>query len=160
MVRFQAPLAALLACATPALAKGPMDRIFPSDGSCYLRHYDRSHMSKHQDQLVTDIAIGPYAPEWKTREDVVVTVMVSVRGTDEFFLANAYCKEGSTDLFCQMEGDAGAFTLTPQKGGKIMLSPTRAGMAFEGQSSFIALSGTSGDDRDFLMPPVPADSCP
>lgn len=160
MSRIFLSVAALLASAAPALAKGPMDRIFPTDASCYLRHYDKTHMSKHQDQLVTDIAIGPYAREWGTRDYVVVTVMVSVRGTDEFFLGNAYCEEGGADLFCQMEADAGAFTLTPDKGGKIMLRLTRDGMAFEGQSGFIALSGTSGDDRAFLMPPVPADSCP
>ncbi len=157
-MRYLLPLALLLA--TPALAKGPMDQIFPSDGSCYLRQYDRAHMSSHQDQLVTSIAVGPYAPAWGTQDTTVVTIMVSVRGTDEFFVANAYCDAGGADVFCQMEADAGAFTLAPDAGGKIKLKLTRDGIAFEGRSGFVALSGTRGDDKVFLLPRVPADSCP
>lgn len=160
MIRFIPSLIAATALATPALAKGPIDAIFPSDGSCYLRHYDRAHMSRHQDQLVTEIAIGPYAPEWGRQDHVAITLMVSVRGTDEFFVSYSVCQEDSGALSCQMEGDAGSFSLHADAGGKVRLEVSRRGMNFEGQSGFISISGTRGDDRVFLLPPVPADSCP
>lgn len=150
----------LLISAAPALASGSMDQIFPSDGSCYLRHYDRAHMATHPDQLVTDIAIGPYAPEWGRQDYVAVTVVVSVIGTDEFLASYAVCRENRGSLTCLMEGDAGGFSLKAETSGKVRLEVSRQGMNFEGRSGFISLSGTQGDDRVFLLPPVPADSCP
>lgn len=154
------PLLMLAVLAMPALAQSPRDIMFPSDASCYLRHYDKAHLSKHQEQIVKEIALGPWDPAVGDGDRLVLLLAVYVRGTDERFVANAYCKNEADHLHCQMEGDAGSFTVTPAKNGAIRLDLTRDGIAFEGEGGFVALSGTSGDDRQFLIPPVPADACP
>lgn len=153
-------LMASLLPAAGALAESPRDAIFPTDATCYLRHYDKGHLASHPDQLVTQIALGPMQEAFGDPRQTIVTLMLWRRGSSEGYVASAYCENEADHLYCPMEGDAGAFALTPQKGGKVMLKVARRGMAFEGGRDFFEISGTSGDDRAFLLPRVPADACP
>lgn len=149
---------ALTLLATPALAESPRAEMFPSDASCYLRHYDKAHLAKHPQQQVREIALGPQTGSFES--DVLsLTVALSLRGVPEIYSGTAYCENTGGSLSCQMEGDAGWFTLTPRKKGTVLLKVGKDGLGFEG-SNFITISGTTGDDREFLLPPVPADSCP
>ncbi|GAB1478325.1 hypothetical protein MASR2M74_08710 [Paracoccaceae bacterium] len=149
---------ALSLLATPALAESPRAAMFPSDASCYLRHYDKAHLASHPQQQVSEIAIGPQTGSFES--DVLsLTVALSLRGVSEIYTRTAYCENTGGSLSCQMEGDAGWFTLTPRKKGAVLLEVGKGGLVFEGRN-FIYISGTMGDDREFLLPPVPADSCP
>lgn len=148
----------LLLLATPALAQSPREAMFPSDASCYLRHYDKAHLAKHPDQLVKDIAIGPDPAGFQGRE-LVLRVLVSLRGQSELMMGYAYCENTGGALSCGMEGDAGWFQLTPNAKG-VKLSVGRDGLGFEGASGFVTLGGGESDDEVFVMPAVPADSCP
>ncbi|MCB6177013.1 hypothetical protein LHP98_02570 [Rhodobacter sp. Har01] len=158
MTRFLA-LAVLLA-ATPAVAKSPRDQMFPTDSSCYLRQYTLSHLASHPAQRVRQIALGPWAPEAGHQRYVALRVAVGLRGTAERFQGVAYCENEADHLFCQMEGDAGSFVLEPRPNGAVRMTLTRAGIGFEGNQDFVEISGTSGDDRVFLLPPVAAGACP
>ena len=151
-------LLALPLLASPALAESPRDALFPSDGSCYLRHYDNAHLAKHPDQLVKDIAIGPDPAGFRSNP-MVLRLTVSLRGQSELFLAYAYCENTGGALSCGLEGDAGWFQITKgAKGAKIRVG--RDGLGFEGASGFVTLGGGQSDDAVFVLPPVPADSCP
>lgn len=149
---------ALTLLATPALAESPRQAMFPSDGSCFLRHYDRAHLAKHPAQKVQEIALGPMSGNFES-DVLILTVVVDLIGVDERYTGTAYCDNTGGSLSCQMEGDAGWFTLTPRKKGAVLLTVGKGGLVFEG-SNFIYISGTMADDREFLLPPVPADSCP
>lgn len=152
-------LIAALPASQPAHAKSPLDQIFPNDSSCYLRAYSRAHLVEHPDQRVTRIALGP-APGAGDARAMAVTVVVTLRGSRETYLATAYCENESGHLYCPMEGDAGAFTLAPAQDGAVLLKVARRGMGFEGAQDFVEISGTSGDDRTFLLPAVGGKSCP
>lgn len=158
-IRLALPLT-LLAAAGPVLAKSPQDQMFPSDSSCYTRTYTRAHMADHPQQRVTRIAIGPWAAGLDDPRYLPVRVAITLRGSPERFGAVAYCENEAGHLFCQLEGDAGSFTLEPRPNGALRLKVSRRGMMFEGNQDFIEISGTSGDDRVFLLPAGGADACP
>ena len=158
-IRLALPLA-LLAAASPAVAKSPRDQMFPDDRSCYLRTYTRAHLADHPQQRVTRIALGPWATAPDDPRYLTLQLAVDLRGSPERFGVVAYCENEAGHLFCQLEGDAGSFTLQPRPNGALRLKVSRRGMTLEGNRDFIEISGTSGDDRMFLLPPGGADACP
>ncbi|MEZ5798491.1 MAG: hypothetical protein R3D63_14080 [Paracoccaceae bacterium] len=131
--------------------------IFPTDQSCYRRQYDRAHLASHPDQRVTEIAVGAVARDARV---VVVNLSLMRRGDREVYLASAYCESRLDHLSCLMEGDAGAFDLSPAKGGKLLLTVATRGMAFEGARDFVEISGLTGDDRSFLLAGAAPGACP
>lgn len=151
-------LVALIALlAAPAMAQSPQEAIFPFDGYCYLRHYSSAHLAEHPDQRVREVALGPY-PGFVNADAPMVKVVLSLRGGNRYE-ATAYCENDGGALSCQLESDGGWFHLQPRPKGAVLFQVGRRGIAFEG-ADFLELSGTRGDDREFLLPHVPADSCP
>lgn len=158
------------ACLVAALLAGPAGAegrvgalsgaLFPSDASCYLRQYSAAHLAAHPDQRVTQIALGPWGPEWGNRRDLVLTVAIYLTGNPQRYSGVAYCRDAGPYLRCRMEGDAGSFALEAATGGALRMTLTGDGIGFEGPRDFVALSARTGDDRVFLIPPVPADACP
>ncbi len=148
-------LAAGLACGLALPVQAQI--ILP--GSCYLRQYSRDHLAKHPDQTVTMIAIGPETGADEA-DAPILRVAVTVRGDGEVYLGVGYCDGWGKRMDCAMEGDAGAFALEPAKDGAVRLTLARRGIAFEGARGFVELAGDRGDDREFLIPAVPADACP
>ncbi len=149
----------LLLIATPALAQSPRDTMFPSDATCYLRHYTAAHLASHPAQRVTDIALGPDQPSLNPQE-LTLRLGVSLRGTSDYFLSYAYCENTGGALSCHLEGDAGWFTLEPAANGGLLMTTGRGGIGFEGAEGMFQIGGSASDDNSFLIPPVPADSCP
>lgn len=149
----------LLLIATPALAQSPRDTMFPSDATCYLRHYTAAHLASHPAQQVTDIALGPDQPSWNAQE-LTLRLGVSLRDSSDYFLSYAYCENTGGALSCHLEGDAGWFTLEPAANGGLMMTTGRGGIGFEGAEGMFQIGGSASDDNSFLIPPVPADSCP
>lgn len=120
-------------------------------GACFRRDYDAAHLTRHPDQRVTTIAVSRDTTAPETRL-LVLAVRVSLRDSGEIFAGTAYCEPRGAGLSCGMEGDAGGFTLTPAKGGAVLLTVGPDGMGFEGAMRFAFVSGTSGDDRVFRLP--------
>lgn len=148
----------LMLLATPALAESPIQALFPSDGSCYLRHYNRSHMASHPDQMVTEIAMGP-ASGARSGRVVILNVQVQLRGASEIYQAAAYCENTGGAVSCGLEGDGGWFQLQPHaKGMKMTVGSMPLG--FEGRNGFVTFGAEASDDDSFILPRVPADSCP
>lgn len=152
------PLLALLCLATPALAESPRAALFPTDATCYLRHYTDAHLASHPDQLVREIAIGPEPGSFEA-DVLVLRVAVWLRGTSGRMMAYGYCENTGGALSCGLEGDAGWLMVEPTaKGARVTVG--RDGMALEGDSGFVTLGGGHSDDAVFALPRVPADSCP
>jgi hypothetical protein len=149
----------LICLTTPALGQTPREALFPSDVACYLRYYNKEHMAKHPNQRVQEIQVGPDYDQWG--DDVLaLRIRVSLVNNFDNYFAVAYCDPAGAGLACAMEGDAGSFQLTTARDGAIKIDLGPDGMSFEGESGFMTIEGSKGDDRSFVMPPVPADSCP
>jgi hypothetical protein len=151
--------AVLILAALPVAAQTPRQILFPHDGSCYLRQYSREHLATHPDQMVTQIALGPEYGQAEA-DVLVLRLAVQARGSAERFTASAYCDNAGDSLSCGIEGDGGLFTLTPGRKGALTMKVGRDPLGFEGARGFFTFGGGVSDDETFLIPPVPADSCP
>jgi hypothetical protein len=145
--------AALLILATPLSAKSPQGLMFPDGTSCYSRKYSDEHLSSHPAQRVTTMSVSPAFDYADPLLGLYLTVQL--RGVPGgAFEAYAACEnEGGSTLYCVMEGDAGAFQITPAKNGGILIEVSRLGMGFENETGFATLEAKSGDDRSFILRP-------
>lgn len=148
-------LAAILACsALPA----PAQTARLADTGCHMRLYTRDHLARHPEQMVAAIGLRLAGGDPVTRTRLL-DVLVRLRGRPDRLTATAYCQATPAGaLDCLMEGDAGAFVLTRARDGALRLAVAPRGMSFE-SDEFITLSGTTGDDRVFLIPPAAESAC-
>ena len=149
-----------LACAAPVFADGlPQAKsapsLFKAGGQCYLRRYSDDHLRQHPQQRVSAMGLILY----QDGDQTLATLHVKVRPGPVRAMGSAYCEQDGEGLDCLMEGDAGRFSLTGAKNGALRLSVAPRGISFEGALDFITLSGTSGDDRVFLLPPLGDADC-
>lgn len=156
----------LCGMAAPVAAQSVLETHLRGPGSsgCYLRDYAPAHLAAHPVQQVREVALGPvnWAPPggWGgNAPDVVLRVAVALRDGRRA-TALAACITAGPQLLCAMEGDEGAFGLEARAGGAVLLRPLHRGMVFAAGAERIVLSPDVGDDRAFLVPPVPADACP
>ena len=138
-------------------ARGLQDT-YMQKGGCFIRDYSTDHLAKHPDQLVRHISLAP-VPLANPPGILLLNLTVNLRGSDYYYSSFAYCHGEGVGMQCDLEGDAGSFVLEPAKNGALRLTLTRDGVSFEGATAFVELSGTSGDDRQFLLPSVNADQC-
>ncbi len=142
----------------PLFAQTGATAMFPPEASCFHRQYDTAHLAKHPQQFVSDIALTP-AEGQEVSTSLVVDISIKLRGVSDSYIGSAYCEPDALGLSCGMKGDAGAFTLVLRDGGALLLKVDPRGMSFEGDQTFLTLSGTTGDDRAFLLQPVAAADC-
>lgn len=146
---------AIFMLAPPALAQSPQDQMFPDAASCYARSYTPVHLAAHPAQRVTAMSL---TPDFQiARPNLALHVRLDLRGQPGgSFEGDGYCEnEGGETLYCGMEGDAGGFTVTPAKGGTVLVTVSSAGLSFENETGFITLEKHNGDDRSFLLRPSP-----
>ena len=135
-------------------AKNPAS-LSKSGGLCYLRRYTADHLLRHPLQRVS--AMGLILDP--SGDQTMLNLYVKVRPGQVRAVASAYCDQDDKGLDCLLEGDAGRFSLTRARDGALRLSVAPRGISFEGARNFITLSGTSGDDRMFLLPPLDVADC-
>lgn len=155
MVSFAKACVAILTLNTPALAQSPQDRMFPDADTCYARIYTQDHLAQHQAQRVTAIRLSP---EFQIADPHLgLHVELVLRGPrGGAFEGYGYCENlGGETLSCLMEGDAGGFTVTPAKGGTVLVTVSSRGLSFENETGFVTLESKKGDDRRFLLRPSP-----
>jgi len=121
--------------------------------SCYARSYSAEHLASHPQQQVSAIWVAQ-STETVPKPGVVLNLSVRLKTSREVFLGTAYCEPSGADVRCGMEGDAGSFTIKARKAA-VLIALDRDGISFEGQGGFITLSGSTGDDREFLLPLCP-----
>ena len=148
------PVLVLGLIAGRAMAENPMQAMFPGKAGCYARSYNASHLAKHPEQLVTNLAIVADA----SMADPMLGLWIGadLRGDIAgHYEGYAYCETAGGSLSCGMEGDAGSFTVSSDKDGNILIEVGRYGMSFEGAVDFITLKADRGDDRSFILNPAP-----
>jgi hypothetical protein len=138
-----------------ALPEQSQFRLMGSGGTCYLRRYTVDHLQSHPQQRVSAIGLVLYPGGDQT----LATLYVRIRPDQVQAMGSAYCDQDGEGQDCLMEGDAGRFSLTGAKNGALRLSVAPRGISLEGMRDFITLSGTSGDDRVFLLPPLGDADC-
>lgn len=155
-----APTGGTLTKLTDALPQlHSLPRVFDAQAggsACYLRRYSADHMTRHPLQQVTQIGLALYAA---AEGQSILTLDVTVRPGPARAAGAAYCTQDGEGLDCLMEGDAGRFSLTGAKNGALRLDVAPRGISLEGGRGFITLSGTSGDDLVFLLPPLDGAQC-
>jgi hypothetical protein len=137
------------------LPEQSQSRLIDPGGVCYLRRYTADHLQSHPQQKVSALGLILYPDGDQT----LATLYVTVRPGQVRAMGSAYCDPDGEGLDCLMEGDAGRFSLTGARNGALRLSVAPRGISFEGERDFITLSGTSGDDRVFLLPPLGDADC-
>jgi hypothetical protein len=128
-------------------------------GACHLRRYAPDHLAAHPAQSVTLIALAPETGAAEA-DTPVLRLSVAVRGDREIYRATAYCDRWQFPADCLLEGDAGAFRLEAARDGALRLTVAPRGISLEGSRGFVALEGTRGDDRLFLIPRAAPGACP
>lgn len=149
---------AVILIAATAQAKAPREALFGPEGACYARSYTITHLASHPAQRVRWIALAPNPAESDARQQAV-SLSLRLRGSDEVYASTAYCENQGGDMYCELEGDGGAFSLEPRPDA-VLVKVSSLGMAFEGAQDFIEISGTAGDDRSFLLPLNMKKPCP
>jgi hypothetical protein len=144
----------ILAGSLSAGAESPQDQMFPRADSCYARSYGALHLANHPAQRVTRFALSPDFLSAAPR--LALELRLQLRGANGgAFEAYAVCEnDGDRALYCGMEGDAGAFQITPAKNRAILITVSRDGMTFENEGGFATLERKAGDDRSFVLRPV------
>lgn len=129
--------------------------MFPDGQACYSRAYSEDHLATHPAQRVMEISL---APDFRIAHPLLgLRVELRLRGAQGGdFEGYGYCEnEGARTLYCGMEGDAGGFTVTPAKGGAVLVTVSNLGMSFENDAGFVTLEQKKGDDRSFILRPSP-----
>ena len=129
-----------------------------ANSGCFLRNYDTAHLASHPDQWVTSMMLT-ISPLSSGGNAPILELFVTRRGDDYNYHARAYCQFAGDALSCQLANDAGAFTVVGQKNRRILLESGPDGLSFQGSNAAFTLSGTTGDDRSFLLRSMSSDMC-
>jgi hypothetical protein len=87
---------------------------------CFVRVYDKAHLAKHPDQIVTTVKLHIKEPDpdpdhaQPEKGYHWFTLKVKVRGRDETLHTSGICFEGALGLKCHVECDGGGVDVTPR----------------------------------------------
>ena len=86
---------------------------------CFVRVYDKAHLAKHPDQIVT--AVKLHIKKWDDDESYFeYALKVKIRGRNETLHTGGLCREGTSGLRCWVECDGGGINVTPHSNYVIM----------------------------------------
>jgi hypothetical protein len=137
-------IAALLVLAGPALAD--------EKSGCFARVYDRAHLAKHPDQLVTSGRLHIYPAPRGSAHANWFALRFQVRGREATLRTEGFCVKEGPGLRCQVECDGGGVRVEHCT-GHVMMHLDRITVATCGQNVIEDGEEVSGgkDDRDFLL---------
>ena len=134
----------------------------PAPG-CFIRSYDRTHLAKHPNQLITNVRLAI-----RNRRDASLyryefALRVQVRGKSKILGTEGTCKEeGASRLHCSVECDGGGIDLSIRE-DEAMMYLDRIRMASCGQDidNIDKSEEVTGgmDDRDFRLDRAPMATC-
>jgi hypothetical protein len=131
---------------------------------CFVRVYDRAHLAKHPDQLVTAVKLHIKKPDPDAGAPEVrfhwFTLKAKVRGRDEILHTSGICTEGKFGLTCSVECDGGGIDVAP-RGNHAMMYLKSIRMFTCDQESPDGGEDLSGgkDDRVFRLNRVNERAC-
>jgi hypothetical protein len=132
----------------------------PNALGCFARTYDRAHLARHPDQLVTAVKLHIY----RTPPDILnkywFLAQFRVRGKDEPLRTSGICNEKASGLYCFVECDGGSVDVVPRARDAMMyLDRIRvAACAEDTLTGGQELTGGK-DDRVFRLDRVDGAAC-
>lgn len=132
-----------------AQAEGVFDTHF-NNGGCYLRNYTPVELAGHPEQRVQSISLAP-VPIEEPEGTKIFNLMVNLRGSDDYPSGIATCKATGKTMACALDDGGGKFTLKAAKRNMLQLSVSKTDVVLNGAQGPVRISGTSGDDRVFLL---------
>lgn len=97
----------LLILAVPATAG-------PDALGCFMHTYDRPHLARHTDQLVTAVKLHIHRPPPGNESKYWFLAQFRVRGRDEILRTSGICIEKASGLHCFVECDGGGVEVVPR----------------------------------------------
>jgi hypothetical protein len=88
----------------------------PNALGCFTRTYDRAHLARHPDQLVTAVKLRIYRrpPDKPDLADVLFDVQFKVRGKNKPLINTGLCVPEAGGLRCSIECDGGGVNVIPR----------------------------------------------
>lgn len=146
----------LLILAVPATAG-------PDALGCFTRTYDRNHLARHPDQVVTAVKLRIYKPPPGETSVYWFSVQFRLRGRDETLRTGGICTDKASGLHCFVECDGGGVDVVPRARDAMMyLDRIRVAACdqdlIEGGKTAQELTGGK-DDRVFRLDRVADVAC-
>jgi hypothetical protein len=141
----------LLIVAVPAIAG-------PNALGCFTRSYDRAHLAKHPDQLVTAVKLHIHRPPPGNGSKYWFLAQFKLRGKDETLRTSGICNEKASGLHCFVECDGGGVDVVPRARDAMMYLDRIRVAACDGEEAGEELSGGK-DDRVFRLDRVDDATC-
>jgi hypothetical protein len=144
----------LLIHALPAIAG-------PDALGCFTRSYDRAHLARHPDQLVTAVKLRVYRPPRGIASAYWFLAQFNLRGRDDTLRTSGICDETAKGLHCFVECDGGGVDVV-LRARDVMMYLDHINVATCGQE-YVDVGGqelTGGkDDREFRLDRVDSIPC-
>jgi hypothetical protein len=127
---------------------------------CFTRTYDRSHLARHPDQLVTHFRLRVYRPPAEVNPDYWFAARFRLRGRDDTLRTGGYCTKGASGISCVVECDGGGVRVVP-RADHAMVYLERIRVAACGDDVIDGGEGLMGgkDDRVFRLDRVDDAKC-
>jgi len=136
----------------------------PAEGACYTRSYSASHLARHPNQTVKNIAIKlTRTSPWTANEGEFMQVLVNQKKAPRKNLRQAMsCFESSGEVICPVDCDGGAMYVTALKDDKLTVTNnnlTLKGGCGEEEDETIYLETIVGGDDSFVLNKAPMSAC-
>ena len=144
----------LLIVAVPAAAG-------PDALGCFTRTYDRAHLARHPEQVVTAVKLRIYRPPPGDLSKYWFLAQFRLRGQDEILRTSGICNEKASGLHCFVECDGGGVDVVPHARDAMMyLDRIRVAACGEDYVDGAGQELTGGkDDRVFRLDRVAEGVC-
>jgi|SRR6516165_785192 hypothetical protein len=146
----------LLSVAAPAAAG-------PNALGCFTRTYDRAHLARHPDQLITALKLlihKPPPPDTNTRKYYWFRAQFNLRGRQETLRTSGFCTEQESGLRCIVDCDGGGVDVVPRaRDATMYLDRIRAGVCGGGEDENGEELTGGKDDRVFRLDRVNDAAC-
>ena len=126
---------------------------------CFVRVYDRAHLARHPDQVVTAVKLLVKQAE-RGLSVRLFPESIKVRGRNEVLKTAGLCQTGGPRVHCFVECDGGGIDVNPRP-GFVMMYLERIRMAECGKDNVEGGEEISGgkDDREFRLDRVDEVMC-
>ena len=120
---------------------------------CFTRSYDRAHLARHPDQLVTAVKLHVYRPPRGITSKYWFLAKFDLRGRDETLRTSGICDETAKGLHCFVECDGGEVDVVPREHDALMyldrINVAKCGQDYVNEGGQELTGGK--DDREFRL---------
>ena len=112
---------------------------------CFTRIYDRAHLARHPDQLVTAVKLHIHKPPRDSMSKYWFLAQFKLRGRDETLRTSGICNEKASGLHCFVECDGGGVDVVPRAREAMMYLDRIRVAACDGDEAGEELTGGKDD---------------